>query len=256
MTEAIETAQPAAQETPAEQVQTVEAASTEAASTEATTEQTQVETPEAQEDKVKKEPWFQKRIGELTREKYGYRSEAEQARAEAQQLREMLSRVQAGETQQPNEELVPKTLVQQEAARLLQERSFNESCNKVYAQGKTEFPDFDSALGNLQMVGVSREFLEFTAASDAGAKLIHHLGGDLDEAARISRLPPVLMARELTRLEMKLSQPVVKPVSKAPAPITPVGGTSASTKDLSDPNLSDAEFAKLRKAQIAQRHTR
>jgi hypothetical protein len=243
-------------ETPAEQVQQVEAASTETASTEATAAQTQVEPVETPEEKAKKEPWFQKRIGELTREKYGYRGEAEHARAEAQQLREQLARVQAGEQTPQNAGQVPQTLVQQEAQRLIAERSFNESCNKVYATGKSEFPDFDAAVSNLQMVGVPREFLEFTAASDAGAKLIHHLGKDLDEAARIATLPPVLMARELAKLEIKLSQVAAKPVSKAPAPITPIGSGPVGAKDLADPNLSDAEFAKLRKAQIAQRHSR
>lgn len=243
-----ESATPAEQETPAEQVSTVETASTEA-----TTEQTQEqpETPEA--EPPKREPWFQKRIGELTREKYEARRLAETAAEEARQYREQLARLQQGEQQQPTEQRpVTPDLIQQEARRLLAEQSFNEACNKVYAQGKQEFPDFDAALANLQFVGLPKDFLEFTAASDAGAKLIHHLGKDLDEAARIAALTPVQMARELTRLEIKLSQPAKpKPVSQAPAPITPVAGTSGGSKDPSA--MTDAEFAKWRKAQIAQR---
>jgi hypothetical protein len=250
MNEETVSATPAVQaETPAEQVQQVEQTSPEA-----TTEQTQVETP-APTEAPKKVPWFEKRIAETTREKYEARREAEQARADAQQLREQLARVQAGEqpTQQPAGDV--QTLVQQAAQRLVAERSFNESCNKVYAAGKTEFPDFDAALGNLQMVGVPREFLEFTAASDAGAKLIHHLGKDLDEAARITSLPPVQMARELTRLELKLSQPQPKPVSKVPAPITPVGGVgSASSKDPAD--MSYGDFVKWRQESIAKKRNR
>jgi hypothetical protein len=206
MNEAAEAVTPTVQETPAEQVQQVEAVSTEA-----TTEQAQVETPEVtSEEKAKKEPWFQKRIGELTREKYEGRREAEQARQEAAQLREQLARVQQGEQVQTNQP--PATAVEEAARRMLAEKSFNEACNKVYATGKQEFSDFDAAVSNLQMVGVNRDFLEFTAASDAGAKLIHHLGKDLDEAARISALPPVLMARELARLELKLNQPQAKPL--------------------------------------------
>lgn len=243
MSEQTEAVTPTEQETPAEQVQQVEAVSTEA-----TTEQTQVE-PEVTEEKAKKEPWFQKRIGELTREKYEARRLAEQAAAEVRQYREQLQRAQQGE-QAPQVGNV-ETLIQQEARRLLAETTFNEACNKVYATGKQEFSDFDTAVANLQMVGMNRGFLEFTAASDAGAKLIHHLGKDLDEAARISALPPVLMARELTKLELKLSQPQAKPVSKAPAPITPIAGTSGGSKDPSE--MTDAEFAKWRKAQIAQR---
>lgn len=244
MNEAIDAATPAAQETPAEQVQQVEAA----VSPEATPEQTQVvnETPE---DKAKKEPWFQKRIGELTRAKYEGLREAEQARAEAAQLREQLARVQAGEQAQPTG--IPETAIKAEARRLLAEQQFNESCNKVYATGKAEFQDFDQAVANLQMVGVNRDFLEFTANSDAGAKLIHHLGKDLDEAARISALPPVLMARELTKLEIKLGQTPAKPVSKAPAPITPIAGTSGGSKEPSE--MTTEEFRKWRASQIAKR---
>lgn len=240
-----ETVTPTEQVTPAEQVQQVEVSSPES-----TTEQPQVETPEpTPEEKAKKEPWFQKRIGELTRDKYEAKRYADQAAAEAAQLREQLARVQQGEQVQPN--AIPETVIQQEARRLLAEQTFNESCNKVYAAGKAEFPDFDAALSNLQMVGVNRGFLEFTAASDAGAKLIHHLGKDLDEAARISALPPVLMARELTKLEIKLGQPQAKPVSKAPAPITPIAGMSGGSKDPSD--MTDAEFAKWRREQISKR---
>jgi hypothetical protein len=243
-----ESATPAEQEAPAEQVSTVETASTEA-----TTAQTQEQQPQPEEQAPKKEPWFQKRIGELTREKYEARRLAETAAEEARQYREQLARFQQGGQQQPDgQQPVTPDLIQQEARRLLAQQRFDEACNKVYAQGKQEFPDFDAALSNLQFVGLPKDFLEFTAASDAGAKLIHHLGKDLDEAARIAALTPVQMARELTRLELKLNQPAKpKPVSQAPAPITPVAGNGATSKDPAE--MTDAEFAKWRKAQISQR---
>jgi hypothetical protein len=229
---------------PAEQVQTpVES------STEETTEQTEQQ-PEPQEPK--KEPWFQKRIGELTREKYEARRQAEAIAQEAAQLRDALARVQQGESPQPNANPLSTESIEQAAARLVAERSFNEACNKVYETGKQEFHDFDAALANLQLVGgVSREFLEIVSASDAGAKLIHHLGSDLDEAARIASLPPLQLAREMTKLELRLAQKPAKPVSNAPAPITPIAAAKASTKDPAE--MTDAEFAKWRKAQIAQR---
>jgi len=247
MNEEAETATPAEQGTPAEQAQQVEATSTEA-----TAERTQESTPETPEDKAKKEPWFQKRIGELTREKYEAKRQAETNAEEARQYREAFARTQQGEqtTQQPAGQ-VNFSLVQQEAARMVAQGRFDEACNKVHATGISEFPDFDAALSNLQMVGVNRDFLELVSTGDAGAKLIHHLGSDLDEAARILSMPPVQMARELTRLEIKLGQTTAKPVSKAPAPITPVNGVSGGSKSPSE--MTDAEFAKWRKSQIAQR---
>lgn len=240
MTEEVQTALPA--EVPA----TEQAANVEKTSTEATPEQTQEGAAAAENTEApKKEPWFQKRIDVLTREKYEVRRQADEALQEAAQLREQIARQQQGdETQQPAGNV--QTLVQREAARLVAEQSFNEACNKVYAKGKAEFPNFDASLANLHLVGVGREFLELTATSDAGEKLIQHLGTDLDEAARIAALPPLQMARELTKLEIKLSQVKPKPVSNAPAPLSLVTGTGGGSKSPAD--MSDAEYAKWRKS--------
>lgn len=241
MNEELETATPAAVQT--EQAQSVE---TPEVTPEATTEQTQETTPAEQAEAPKKEPWFQKRIGELTREKYEAKRQAETAAQEAQQYREQLARIQQGEqTEQPVGDV--RTLVQQEAARLLAEQTFNERCNKVYEQGAKDFPNFDAAVKNLQLVGVSREFFELATTADASAKLLHHLGTDLDEASRIAALPPIQMARELTKLELKLNQPAApKPVSKAPAPISPLTGTKGGSKDPSE--MTDDEFAQWRRS--------
>lgn len=197
---------------------------------EATTEQEAEQQTEQQQEQAKKEPWFQKRIGELTREKYEAKRAADDARAEAERLRQAIAQGQQSDQQQPD----VQTLARQEAQKLVAEQRFNDACNKVYATGKSEFPDFDQAVSNLQMVGANRDFLDLATTSDAGHKLLHHLGSDLDEAARILALPPIQMARELTKLEIKLSQPVAKPVSKAPAPIKPVGSGGATSTGLSD----------------------
>lgn len=237
---------------PAEVIVTEQGAEVEQSnSTEATAEQTQEHETESAEDKAKKEPWFQKRIGELTREKYEARRQAEQAAAEAQQVRDQLARLQQGEPYEPQAQDV-QTLVQQQAAKLVAEQTFNDQCNKVYAAGKAEFPDFDQAVANLQMVGVNRDFLELATTSDAAAKLLNHLGNDLDEAARIAKLPPVQMARELTRLEFKLATPTAKPVSKAPAPIKPIGAAGASDVGLRD-DLPMDEWLRRREQQRKQR---
>lgn len=229
MTLEIETATPA--DAQAEQVQQVEQHD----STEATTEQTQEEvTEESAEEKAKKEPWFQKRIGELTREKYEAKRQADATAQEARELRDQLARIQAGEQSEANPNDV-QSLVKQEAQKLVAEQTFNEACNRVHAAGVKEFPDFDTAIANLHMVGINRDFLELATTSDAGAKLLNYLGHDLDEAARITAMSPVQMARELTKLEYKLNQPVAaKPVSKAPAPIKPVGANGSTDAGLRD----------------------
>lgn len=234
---------------PAEVIATEQGAEVESTSTEATTEQTQEHETESAEDKAKKEPWFQKRIGELTREKYEARRQAETAAAEAQAIRDQLARYQQGDTEPQAQDV--QSLVKTQAAKLVAEQSFNDSCNKVYAAGKAEFPDFDKSVANLQMVGINRDFLELATTSDAGAKLLSYLGQDshLDEAARIAALPPVQMARELTKLEFKLAAPPpIKPVSKAPAPIKPIGASGAVDSELDD-KLPMDEWLRRRAAQ-------
>lgn len=194
--------------------------------------------PEQQQDEgqKKKGEWVQKRISEITRQKWEATRQAEEARAEAEQYRQQLAQYQQSQEYQPqhNDQVDVQALARQEAAKMLAEKTFNDQCNAVYSAGKAEFQDFDQSVANLQMVGANREFLELATTTDAGHKLIHHLGSDLDEAARILSLPPVQMARELTKLEMKLSQPVSKPVSKAPEPIKPIGTGKATSEGLSD----------------------
>jgi hypothetical protein len=238
MTTEIETATPAAGQP--EQAQQVEVVSTDA-----TTGQAQEQDDEAQETEAKKSPWYQKRIGELTRDKYESKRNADTQAHENAQLRDQLARMQQGEQfdEQPEDR---QTQVNREAQRLNAEQSFNDTCNRVYAAGKAEFPNFDQAVANLQMVGVNRDFLEQVATSDASTKLIQHLGTDLDEAARISAMTPVHMARELTRLEYKLMQaPAPKPVSKAPAPVKPIGSGGSTDGGLRD-DLSMDEWQRRR----------
>lgn len=232
----------------AEQVQQVETTSSEATAEQAAEQQT-----EHQEPEQKKEPWFQKRIGELTREKYEARRAAEQYQAELQQYREQLARLQQGEAapQMPDAPHVDvESLVEQRAAAKLAEQRFNESCNKAYEAGTKEFPDFDRAVSNLRMLGANREFLELVVESDAGHKLLHRLGNDMDEAARILRLPPVQMARELTKLEFSMKQPPApKPVSKAPDPIKPIGTGKTADSGLSD-DIPIDEWMRRRNKQL------
>jgi hypothetical protein len=221
---------------PAEQAQPVEQVSNEVESNspEATTEQTQEqqETDAQQTEAQKKEPWFQKRINEQTRKYY-------EAERRAQELQHRLAHYEQRQIQPPEQQQQPvdiNTLAEHRAAQLLAERSFNEACNKVYAEGSKEYQNFDAAVGNLQLVGVHREFLEAATSTDAGHKILHHLGQmeNLAEAERILKLPPVQMGRELARLESRLNQPVAKPVSKAPAPIKPIGTGGATESGLSD----------------------
>jgi hypothetical protein len=185
---------------------------------------------EEQPSQKPKHEWVQRRINQLANERKEALLRAEAAEA---RLRESMP------SQQPESRPMTQDEIRAEAKRLIEQERFDESCNKVFDAGKGEFGgDWDSSLRTFQMLGgASPDFLQAITSMDHGHKVLHALGQDPETAERVLSLPPLRMALELARLEAKVSAsaPTPKPVSKAPAPITPVGGKSAP--------VEPAEFA-------------
>ena len=104
------------------------------------------------------------------------------------------------------------------------------------ARGK--YDDFDQVAYNpsLRITDVMAQTIQ---SSDIGPELAYHLGTNPKEADRISRLAPLVQAREIGKLEAKLAAapPVVKKTSSAPAPFAPVTarGVVNPTYDTTDP---------------------
>ncbi len=154
--------------------------------------------------------------------------------------------------------------VREEAQRLAAAEQFNARCLDVVNQGKKEFPDFDSRVENLKRVvagGDQEAVMQYSnliaAAIETGegAKIIHHLGNDLDAAARLMALSPVRMGVELAKLAFKEAP---EQVSSAPRPIRNLGASPQHTAiDPTDPSraerLSTAEWMARRNAQIQDR---
>jgi hypothetical protein len=75
-------------------------------------------------------------------------------------------------------------------------------------------------------------------ASDVGPDVLYWLGTNPKEANRISRLGPILQAKEIGKIEASLtSAPPVRKSSTAPAPIAPVTprASGGSVYDTTDP---------------------
>lgn len=105
--------------------------------------------------------------------------------------------------------------------------------------------------------------VEVITSSELGPQMIYELAKDRKEAERIAKLSPIAAARELGKLEAKLSlkasepekKPEQKTITKAPKPIEPVGtGRTAVTKSLDDPGLSQKEYERLRRKQMQEAH--
>jgi hypothetical protein len=75
-------------------------------------------------------------------------------------------------------------------------------------------------------------------ASDAGPDVAYYLGSNPKETDRISRLSPILQAKEIGRIEAKIANDVpVKRTTSAPAPISPVTARTSGNPsyDTTDP---------------------
>jgi hypothetical protein len=208
-------------------------------STEQGTEQTSEATPVIDQPKVEKTPaWVQKRIDQLTAEKYQERQGREAAE-------KRLSEQQFTAPEQTN---APAD-VETRAKQLIAQRDFDSSCNKVYEAGKSEFSDFDAALQNFSLLGgLPPSFLEATTQLPDGHRVLYQLGKDPEQASRILNLPPIPMALELAKLIA--AKPAAKPVSRAPSPISPIDGTGRVETD--PEKMPIKEWMQWRKAQLSK----
>lgn len=162
---------------------------------------------------------IQRRIDQLTREKYEERRQREALQTRLQQYEH-----QGQEAQQR----APVDIDAAVEARLKQ-REFEKKTDSVYQAGKAEFPDFDKSLETFNLFGgIPPAMSEMVLELDGAHKVLNHLGNNPAEVERILSLSVPRMAVEIARLDASLSQPKPPPpVSKAPAPISPIGGKSA-----------------------------
>lgn len=125
-------------------------------------------------------------------------------------------------------------LAQREQAR--QQAALLESYHEKEEQARDKYEDFEQVAynPNLRITDVMAQTIQ---ASDLGPDLAYFLGSNPKEADRISRLSPYLQAKEIGKIEAKLSDnPPAKKTSSAPAPIAPVtarsvGGPAYDTTD-------------------------
>lgn len=130
--------------------------------------------------------------------------------------------------------------------------------------GRTQYADFDVRVGKLvglvdgndpQAVANYNQFLSAALETGEASRLIHSLGGDLDEASRILGLTPIRMAVELTKMAARPPSEM----SNAPRPLNPVGSQGVNNRatfgpdDPSSDNLSTEEWMRRRNEQITAR---
>ena len=133
--------------------------------------------------------------------------------------------------QRARELLAQREAVQQQAAIL-------ESYRDKEEEARDKYEDFEQVAYNPSLP-VSDVMAQAIQASDIGPEVIYYLGSNPKEASRISRLPPVMQAKEIGKIEASLAaNPPTKRTSSAPAPLAPVTATRSNSGpryDTTDP---------------------
>ena len=174
------------------------------------------------------------------------------AREQRKWEREQQMRAQA--TQAPAAPVVPEhfasteeyaeALAIQKAEQLLQQREQQKQQSEVIEkyhdreeEARSKYDDFEQVAYNPNLP-ITTAMAEAIQYSDIGPEVAYHLGANPKEAERISKLPLILQAKEIGKIEAKLAaDPPVKKTSNAPTPISPVTARSTGSPayDTTDP---------------------
>lgn len=133
-------------------------------------------------------------------------------------------------------------------------RARHEAYSEALDAFQAENPDFTpAAFINAANGGAYAQELADAIMDDPemGLQVMAALSKSPGEIRRIANLPPRQQLRELARIEANISQPAVKKVTQAPAPVTPTLGKSRaqiSPEDLSIEEWMKMENERVRKA--------
>jgi hypothetical protein len=224
-------------EAPAPEQEATAAPEPEVNSPEVSTEQT-----EQQAEKTYTQAEIDAMIGKrLAREQRKWERDQAQKQAETQVLRAAPT---ASADQFESPEAYADAMAYQKAEELIakreaakQQSQILESYQEREESARDKYDDFDQVAYNPKLP-ITNVMAETIQSSDIGPELAYYLGTNPKDAERISRMTPLAQAKEIGKIEAKLSDnPPVKKTSNAPAPISPVTArsTGSPSHDTTDP---------------------
>ena len=132
------------------------------------------------------------------------------------------------------EELVARREAAKQQSVLLEQYQTKEE------EARDKYDDFEQVAYNPNL-SVTDVMAQTIQASDIGPDVIYYLGSNPKEAQRIAQMAPYLQAKEIGRIEARLSDnPPTRRTSTAPAPIAPVTARTSGTPayDTTDPRAT------------------
>ena len=201
----------------------------------------QAETPE---EKKFSQAELDAMIGKrLAREQRKWEREQQARQAEMQAKASMPKELPPAD-QFESPEAYAEALAVKKAEELIAQRELHKqraAVEEAYAEreeeARSKYDDFEQVAYNPQL-RVTDVMAETIKASDMGPDLAYWLGSNPKEADRISRLSPLLQAREIGKIEAKLgAEPPQKKTTSAPEPIRPVSArvSNPGVTDTTDP---------------------
>lgn len=241
-------------------------------STESTTEQGTEQQEKPRDEKGRFVP--QERVNEITRARREAERERDYWRQQAESNRQQAAYSQPaaqgnpptleeynfdqGQWAQAMTEYAVRQAESRVEARFQQQsqRQYQHTVEQQFEQRSQEYakanPDYDQAVSDLgRAVQFHPAVVDAIGQSERGPEVVHYLAQHLDEADRISRMPPHIATVQLGRIEAQLSTPKAKPVTNAPNPPPILGGGKATVAKNPD-DMSQAEWLAWRQKQLTK----
>lgn len=190
----------------------------------------------------------------------------QQAKQAEMQVRQPVPKESLSVDQFDSPDAYAEALAVRKAEELIAEREIRKQKAAVddsYAEreedARGKYSDFEQVAYNPQL-RVTDVMAETIKSSEIGPDLAYWLGSNPKEADRISRLSPLMQAREIGKIEARVSaEPPQKKTTSAPEPIRPVSARAVNPGviDTTDPRstktMSPSEWiAAERQRQIAK----
>lgn len=240
--------------------------------TTAAPEPVETETPETPAEQEAPKTFTQEELDAIVGKRLA-REQRKWEREQAQRAAEMEARQAA----QPSYDLSPEqfntyeeyaeALAERKAEELLAKRETAQQVQALQEQyyereetARDKYDDFDQVAYNPNLP-VTEIMAQSIQASDVGPDVLYWLGSNPKEATRISRLNPILQAKEIGKIEASLSSaPPVRKSSTAPAPIAPVTprASGGAVYDTTDPrsvkSMSTSEWIEAERQRQIKRY--